>query len=300
MTATTEPTATTAPTTTPQATVTTKTTDARPRRRVIWWRLVPAAVLAVLALIGPFITPYPATRVSGTSGTAPGAEYWFGTDSTGLDVFSQTLAATQLNVFIAVSVVLLATLIGVVLGLAIGMNESRPGPGGLTARGTGRIVDFVQAVPSVIVGLVLVSFFGASIGTIVVAIAVILAPIQVRLVRAEVLRVRGEAYLDAARMAGTSELVLTLRHVLPNSVRPAVANMSVLFGVSVILTAALGFLGAGLPPPTAEWGAMIARGATDAAVGRWWPGAFPALALVLAVAAVSLAFSAFPRAGSRR
>jgi peptide/nickel transport system permease protein len=101
-------------------------------------------------------------------------------------------------------------------------------------------------------------------------------------------------------MAGTSEFMLTLKHVLPNTARPAIANMSVIFGVSVILTAALGFLGAGLPPPTAEWGAMISRGATDAAVGRWWPGTFPALALVAAVGAVSLAFSAFPHRGARR
>jgi peptide/nickel transport system permease protein len=174
----------------PIATTPGRKRPARGAAGIRWARLIPAAVLGVIALIGPLITPYDATRVSGPSSTAPNADYWFGTDSTGLDVFSQVLAATQLNVFIAVSVVLLTTMIGIVLGLLIGMNESLPGPGGLAARGTGRIVDFVQAVPSVIVGLILVSFFGASIGTIVVAIAVILSPIQVRLVRTEVLRVR--------------------------------------------------------------------------------------------------------------
>lgn len=269
-------------------------------RGIRWLRLVPVLLLALVALAGPLLTPYDPVRVAGSSSTAPGAEHWMGTDSTGLDVFSQLLAATRLNVLIAVTVVLLATLIGVVLGLAVGMNESAPGPGGFAARGAARLVDFVQAIPSVIVGLILVSFFGASIGTIVIAISVILSPIQVRLVRTEVLRVRREAYLNAARMAGTGEFMLTLKHVLPNSARPAIANMSVIFGVSVILTAALGFLGAGLPPPTAEWGSMISRGATDAAVGRWWPGAFPALALVAAVGAVALAFSAVAPRGLRR
>jgi peptide/nickel transport system permease protein len=257
-------------------------------------------VVAVIAAIGPFITPYNPERVAGVSSTAPNADHLFGTDATGLDVFSQTLAATQVNVFVAVCAVLLCSLVGVVVGLGVGMNESSLSLGGVLARASGRVVDFVQAVPSVVVGLVLVSFLGASVATIIGAIAIILSPIQIRLIRTEVLRVRREAYLNAARMSGTSELMLTIKHVLPNTIRPAVANMSVLFGVSVILTAALGFLGAGLPPPTAEWGAMISRGATDAAVGIWWPGTFPSLALLATVGAVALAFTAIDRRGSTR
>ncbi|GAA1954257.1 ABC transporter permease [Microbacterium aquimaris] len=265
-----------------------------------WVRLVPLGLLAVLAIIGPSITPYDAERVAGPTSQPPSAAHWFGTDSTGLDVFSQLVAATQLNVFIATAVVLVSTVVGIAVGVLVGMNESGAGAGGGIARGAGRVFDFVQAIPSVIVGLVLVSFFGPSVTTIVFALGVILAPIQARLVRTEVLRVRGEAYINAARMSGTDELTLTFRHVLPNSSGPAVSNMSVLFGVSVILTAALGFLGAGLPPPTPEWGAMISRGATDAAVGRWWSGTFPAIALVACVAAVALAFTAFPARGSSR
>lgn len=268
--------------------------------RVRWLRLVPAGTVALVAVIGPLVTPYDPERVAGVSSTAPSAQHLFGTDSTGLDVLSQTLAATQLNVFIAVCAVMICSLIGVAVGLSVGMNESSSSVGGMLARASGRIVDFVQAVPSVVVGLVLVSFLGPSVLTIIVAIAIILSPIQIKLIRTEVLRVRREAYLNAARMSGTSELMLTVKHVLPNTIRPAIANMSVLFGVSVILTAALGFLGAGLPPPTAEWGAMISRGATDAAVGRWWPGTFPSLALLATVGAVALAFTSIDRRGSTR
>ena len=269
--------------------------------RLRWPRLLPAALLLLLAAVGPLVVRYNPVRIAGPGSVAPNGQFWMGTDPTGLDIYSQVMAATRLNLAIAAQVVLLSTASGIVLGLVIGMNESRRGPLGLAARGIGRFVDFAQAVPAIVVGLVMVSFFGASAVTLVIAIAAILTPIQTRLVRVEVLQVRGEAFLDAARMAGTGEFALTWRHVLPNAVRPATANVSVIFGVSIILTAALGFLGAGLPPPTPEWGSMIARGATDAAVGRWWSASFPLLALIFSVVAVSLAFTAWPdRSGRRR
>nr|WP_281373072.1 ABC transporter permease [Kineococcus aurantiacus] len=172
--------------------------------------------------------------------------------------------------------------------MVVGMNESRGGIGGLLARGTARGMDLLEAVPTIIVALVVVSFFGTSTPTMVLTLAIVLAPLQARLVRTEVLRVRHDAYLDAARQAGLTELELVVRHVLPNSVTPAFQNAPVLFGVTIILTAALGFLGVGLPPPTPEWGAMITRGAGDAAVGKFWAAGAPAVALCLTVASVSL------------
>lgn len=247
-------------------------------------RLSPLLLLALVALIGPWVTPYDPERVAGPSSSAPSGDHWFGTDGSGLDVLSQLLAATRTNVGVATLVVLLATAGGALIGLLTGMNEAARGPRGLLARTVGRAVDFIQAVPGMLVGLVAVAFYGASLTTLVATLAIVLAPLQARLVRTEVLRVRTDAYVDAARLAGLSELRLTLRHVLPNSCRPALENISVIFAVSIILTASLGFLGAGLPPPQPEWGSMISRGATDAAVGRWWPATFPTIALILTVA----------------
>jgi peptide/nickel transport system permease protein len=169
------------------------------------------------------------------------------------------------------------------------MNESEPGVRGLAARTLGRIIDFVQALPFVVVALVMLSFYGASAITLVAATTLVLFPLQMRVVRTEVLRVRSEAYLAAARMAGLSELELSIRHVLPNAAWPALENATVVFGISVTLMAALGFLGVALPPPTPEWGSMISRGASDAAVGRWWAAGFPALALALTMIAFSQA-----------
>ncbi len=193
-------------------------------------------------------------------------------------------------------VVCLASGLGVSLGLLLGMNESARGVRGFLARGAGRVIDFVQALPAIVIGLVAVTFYGASLLTLICAVSFILCPIQMRLVRTEVLRVRFDAYLDAARLAGLSEFELTLRHVLPNSCWPALENLTVLFGTSIILLAALGFLGVGLPPPAPEWGSMIARGATEASSGRWWAAGFPTLALALTVSSAALSSAVlFPK-----
>ena len=261
----------------------------RHRRPRISAALVPAALLVLVAVVGPLVVPYSPVDVVDRPDLLPGPAHWFGTDASGMDVFSRTLAATRVNLLIGLATTAGATVIGVLIGLLVGMNESRPGPVGALARGTSRALDLVQALPAIVIGLVLIAFFGASVPSLVLTLSVILMPNQARLVRAEVLRVRGEAFVDAARMSGESEAVLVLRNVLPNSAWPALENTSLVFGSAIVLTAGLGFLGVGLPPPTPEWGSMIAIGAPDAASGRWWSALFPAVALALTVFAASAA-----------
>jgi len=266
-------------------------TRARPPRppvqRIL--SLVPAAIVLLLAVAGPSLVPFDPERVAGAASLPPGAEHWFGTDSAGLDVFSRTIAAFQIDVMIAVLTAVFATLLGIALGLIIGMSESAKGVWAFLARGIARVIDLMESIPGVILGLVAVALYGASVPTLVITMSIILCSGQTRLTRTEVLRVRGEAYLDAARMAGQSEARLTVRHVLPNACWAALQNASVIFAISIILTAALGFIGAGMPPPTAEWGAMLSNGSSDALVGRWWSAAAPAAALAFTVAAASAA-----------
>ena len=169
------------------------------------------------------------------------------------------------------------------------MNESAGGLRGLLTRNVARFFDLVQSLPSIIICLAAVSFYGANPATLIISVGIVLCPLQMRLVRTEVMRVRSEASLAAARIAGLPEWHLTIRHVLPNSCWPALENSTVLFGISIILLSALGFLGVGLPPPTPEWGAMISRGASDVAVGRWWGAGFPTLALIFTVSSIVLA-----------
>jgi peptide/nickel transport system permease protein len=270
-----------------------RTASTHRRRRVgVALRLAPLTVVVLIALFGPLLVPHDPKMVVADPSLAPSAQHWMGTDSSGLDVASRVIAATRVDLTIGLMVTVAATAVGIALGLLIGMNESSRGPLGYLARGLARAVDLVQAVPAVVIGVVVVALYGASATTLVIAIAVILVPLQARLVRTEVLRVRSEAYLEAGRVAGLGELRLTLRHVLPNASWPALENTAFLFGVAVILTAALGFLGVGLPPPEPEWGSMLATGGSDASVGRWWSAVFPTLALAVTVASVALAYSA--------
>ncbi|MFZ2176340.1 MAG: ABC transporter permease [Rhodococcus sp. (in: high G+C Gram-positive bacteria)] len=249
-----------------------------------WLKAVPFAFVLALAVIAPRIAPQSTTTVVGAPSEAPSAEHLFGTDSFGMDVFSRVLAATRLDIGVGLAVTVLATVAALAIGILTGMNEHRPGPIGRCARVVGRSIDLVQAVPVMVAGLVLLSFFGRTTTVLVISLAVILMPMQVRLVRVEVLRVRNETYIDAARMSGLRELQILVRHVLPNSAAPALENTSAIFGMAIIFCAGLGFLGVGIPVPTPEWGSMLASGATDAAVGRWWAAFFPACALAIAVA----------------
>ncbi|MDF2989508.1 MAG: dppC [Microbacterium sp.] len=254
-----------------------------------WLGLIPLFLLVAVAVFGSFVVPYDPIRVVGPPSSPPSADHWFGTDSAGLDVFSRTVAATGLNMMIAALTALLATVLGIALGLISGMNESAKGPFAWLARGLARLIDLMESIPGVILGLVAVSVFGANVVTLILVMGIILCSSQTRLTRTEVLRVRTEAYLDAARMAGDSEARLTFRHVLPNASWAALQNASNLFAISIIVTAALGFIGAGMPPPTPEWGSMLAQGTSDALVGRWWAALAPAVTLTATVVIVSTA-----------
>ncbi|MCR8899616.1 ABC transporter permease [Gordonia sp. GONU] len=249
--------------------------------------LIPFALLLLLAVFGPMLAPQSATEVVGTPSSAPSGDHWFGTDSNGFDVLSRTLTAFRLDIAIAIGVTLLATAVGIAIGSIAGMYGSKGGVLGAIAATLGRTIDLVQALPVMIGGLVIVSFFGRNSVVIALALALVLMPFQGRLMRTEVLRTRNDGFVTAARMSGESEFRILLRHVIPNSCAPVLENASAIFGMGIIFCAGLGFLGVGIPLPTAEWGNMLADGAADAAVGRWWPALFPVIALAYSVWAAS-------------
>lgn len=250
-------------------------------------RYVPFGLLVALAILGPILAPMSATMVTGSPSQPPSAEHLFGTDSNGFDVFSRTLTAFRLDVLIGAAVTAMATVVALVIGTVAGMYASEGGLRGRVASLAGRLIDLIQALPVMIAGLVIVSFFGRSAVVMSIALAVVLMPFQARILRSEVMRHRVDGYVIAARMSGESEFTVLRRHVLPNSWGPVMANCSAIFGMAIIMSAGLGFVGVGIPLPQAEWGNMLSSAAPDAAVGRWWAALFPALALAFSVWAAS-------------
>ncbi|GAA2238525.1 ABC transporter permease [Herbiconiux moechotypicola] len=242
--------------------------------------LVPAAIVLVLTLWPNDWLPFPPTASVGAAGSAPDGVHWFGTDSAGMDVFSRTIASFRIDVLLGILVAVLTTVISGAVGVLVGFFEGERSVTGTITRLIGRGLDLFQAIPIMAAALVAVVAFGLSIPSLVISLAVVLSPAQIRLVRTEVLRVRELGYIDAATIAGYGRFRIAVSRVLPNSVWPLVENLPLIFATSIMILAALGFLGVGLQPPTPEWGAMIAGGSSDAAVGRWWTALFPSAALI--------------------
>jgi peptide/nickel transport system permease protein len=235
-------------------------------------------VIAVfLALFGHRIAPYPVTVATPHSNLPPSAEHWFGTDPSGFDVFSRVLAAARIDVTVALA----ATVLSVVVGSVIGLFTSFFGGwfGEVFMRGS----DTVQAFPLFVLAIIVVTMSGRHLWNIVVVIAILNVPIYIRLVRSQVLSLREQAFVEAAHAAGNSGVAIALRHVLPNAIGPTLAQSTVTMGGAVLVIAGLSFIGAGVQPPTPEWGAMIAAGANGIIIGQWWESVFPGIVLSLTV-----------------
>ena len=242
------------------------------------------AVLVVIAVIGPALVPFDPERADPRSALLPPSpEHWFGTNSYGADVFSRVVHATRLDLFIGFVSVGIAFIIAVPLGAAIGYSRH------WSAGGFMRVMDFVQSFPVFILAMAIVTVTGQSVTNVIIVIAILNIPIFVRLVRTEVLALRERTFVEAARSAGNSDIRLIYRHILPNAASPAVSQASVNVGWALLLTAGVSFVGAGVPPPTAEWGVMIGEGAGNMITGEWWISIFPGFALGLAVLAFALA-----------
>ncbi|SRR5579883_122287 len=238
---------------------------------------------AVLAVIGPLVVPYPPTTATVDVLRPPSLTHLMGTDPTGMDIFSRVLAAVQIDLSVAVSGTFLSFVAGVVLGAAAGYWSGTGGVPLVLSEGLLRIMDMIQSFPVFIFALALVSLSGPSAQNVVLAIAFVNLPIFLRLTRAAVLATREQLYIEAARGVGLADRRILLRHIIPNSIEPALVNASVTVGGAILLTSGLSFIGAGIRPPTPEWGSIIATGSQYMITGQWWIGVFPGLALSLSV-----------------
>ncbi|HYC04984.1 MAG TPA: ABC transporter permease [Azospirillaceae bacterium] len=275
---------------------------------LFWTGAVIVGLALLMAVLGPWLVPYdPATPADTVSAPPPPladwpgllwatlaggekAPHWFGTDAAGLDVFSRTIVAARTDLVIALAANILSFGIGVGLGVVAGYFRN------WATELLMRASDLLQSFPVFITAMILVALGGRGWGNIVLALTLLYAPIYLRLTRAEVLTLRERGFVEAARASGAGDWSVAIRHVLPNALGPALIQSSVTIGFAILLTAGLSFVGAGVRPPTPEWGLMIANGAGQIVLGDWWPSLFPGLAISLTV----FGFAALGHALERR
>jgi peptide/nickel transport system permease protein len=262
-------------------------TRIRPGRRLarLWTRsssfVIGSALVALLvlsALLCGFVTPYGPTQVlPGAILQPPSSTYWFGTDGNGMDVFTRVLYGARYAIAIAVPSALLMVLVGVPLGLAAGYY------GGFIDEVLTRLLDVLRAFPSIILALAVVSATGQSLFNVILVIGLIDAPIFARAVRAEVISIRRSDFVASAVVTGNSTLRILFVHLLPNTIKGAVALLPLRMAWALRVSATLAFIGVGIQAPEPEWGALIRQGAEYIISGQHWVAMFPGIALVLAV-----------------
>ena len=243
------------------------------------------SLLVLAAVLAPWITPFPADAKFaihfGAKLKPPSMDHFFGTDALGRDIFTRVIFGARMSIQIGVTVLAIALIIGVPLGLVAGYF------GGRIDDIIMRISDIFLAFPSLLLPLAIAAALGPSITNAMIAIAVAWFPWYVRIVRAQVLTVKEELYVESARSIGVSRVRILARHVLPNSMAPVIIQASMDMGYTILTAAGLSFIGVGARPPTVEWGLMI----TDARayfLDFWWTVTFPGLAIFVTVLAFNL------------
>ena len=269
----------------------------RPRRRTRSWPkplrrflrnqpavigLVLLLIFGVLALLAPWVAPYQPAQASFDSlSQAPTPTHWFGTDDLGRDLFTRTLYGARVSLTAGVVSVALATFIGTTLGMIAGFL------GGWVDELIMRFIDALLALPFLVLAIALAAVLGPNLQNAMLAIAVVTAPTFARIVRGEVLVQREREYVQAAHALGASGTRIILRHLLPNITSGLIVQITLAIATAVLAESTLSFLGLGVQPPTASWGAMLdsARGFLANAP---WMAFFPGTAIFLTVLAFNL------------
>ena len=250
--------------------------------------LVVFVLLILIAFFAPFLAPHDPNLQDANNLLTPPAwtaggnwNYVLGTDAVGRDILSRLIFGSRFSLFIGVVVVTVALVGGVTVGLVSGYVR------GWLDTVIMRLMDIILAFPSLLLALVLVAVLGPGLLNAMIAIAIVLQPHFVRLVRAAVIGEANREYVISARVAGASPFYLMTRTILPNCLGPVIVQAALSFSNAILDAAALGFLGMGAQPPTPEWGTMLAE-AREFILKAWWVVTFPGLAILITVLAINL------------
>lgn len=245
--------------------------------------LVAGCTILLVMLLAAFFAPLPVDPLRPTIADTlqpPSGAHWFGTDRVGFDVFSRTIYSARSDIPLALA----STVFSVVVGVPLGLFAAS----GRWGERFMRVVDVFQALPTLVIAIVIVQLAGEGAIVIILAIAVVNVPRFTRLVRGEAISLREMRFVEAAVAAGTSRPKILVNHILRNAYGIVLVQGSLVAANSIIVIAALNFLGLGFSPPEPTWGSMIQAGAQSMAQGQWWIATFPGIAVFVAVMSFNL------------
>jgi dipeptide transport system permease protein len=259
---------------------------ARNRGAVIGlWAIV---ILILIAIFAGILAPYSPYITNQAAFLKPPAwqdggslAHLLGTDAIGRDMLSRLIYGARLSLLIGVAVVTLSVLVGTVLGLAAGYFR------GALEVAIMRLMDIVLTLPSLLLAIVIVAILGPGVMNALLAVAIVLLPHYVRIARAAVITEASKDYVTAARLIGAGDLRVMIKEVLPNCMAPLIVQATLGISTAILDAAALGFLGLGAQPPTAEWGTMLAD-AREFVLRAWWVVTLPGIMILIAVLAFNL------------
>jgi len=262
------------------------------RSRRVWRRLAAeplgmagaliVGLLLLVALLAPVFSPHPPDAINYRQILSPPSpQHLLGTDDLGRDVLSRLLYGAQLSLSAGISAVLLSVLVGVPIGLVAGYA------GGMTDELVMRVFDSIIALPPLVLALTISAVLGPGLVNATIAIAIVAVPTYARLIRGQVLSIKNNDYILAARSVGVSSWTVLFRHILPNVISPVIVQAALGVGFAIILESSLSFIGLGAQPPTSTWGSMVQTGFQYLELAPWFVIA-PSVAIFVAVLGANL------------
>ncbi|MFJ1302762.1 ABC transporter permease [Pseudomonadota bacterium AL_CKDN230030165-1A_HGKHYDSX7] len=238
-------------------------------------------VLVLMAVFAPWVGTVDPTALNPVNRTkSPTAEFWFGTDLLGRDVYSRVVYGARVSLIVGFSVAIFSTIIGVAIGLAAGFVK-------WVDAIVMRIMDGFMSIPTILLAIALIAVTSPSMKNVIIAITVAEVPRVVRLIRGLVLTLREQPYVEAAMASGAGTLRIITRHIFPNTVAALTVQATYICGVAILAEASLSFIGAGVPPAVPSWGNIMAEGRALWQIKPYLI-AFPALFLSITILAINM------------
>ncbi|MCI9340442.1 MAG: ABC transporter permease [Dorea sp.] len=252
------------------------------RNKMAIFGLIILLLLLIMGILADFIAPYDyAKQDLANAFQHPNAKHLFGTDEFGRDIFSRIIYGARTSLLVGFVSVGIAVVVGGALGAVAGYYGKR------IDNFIMRLMDVLLAIPQTLLAIAIVAALGTGLTNLMIAVGISAVPTYARIVRASVLTIREEEYIEAAKASGTTNVRIIVRHILPNCIAPVIVQVTLGMAGAILTAAGMSFIGLGIQPPNAEWGNMLSTG-RDYIRGYSYMTMFPGLAIVITVLSLNL------------